>query len=93
MPSFVSKVDDDSFVNVPGFYSECLAAHLHPLAQDLVIARSLGWGSFQYPGGQFYTLREALVVKLADLPDRNPIGDMAEDMLVGHLLQEASKLT
>jgi hypothetical protein len=90
-PLFISKVDDDSFVCVPCFYSEFLAAHLHPPERNLVVGRELGTGwTVPYPGGQMYTLSGDLALRLADQHDVSPITDTAEDWLIGRLIADAN---
>ncbi|KAK4937712.1 hypothetical protein LTR10_021722 [Elasticomyces elasticus] len=93
MWKFVSKVDDDSFVNLGTFY-------------DMYILPRLGNGSFNdrvaiarvythpgpiydYPQGGFYTFSWELVRTLVRLHKENPIQGEHEDVLNGRLLYEA----
>ncbi|KIW01493.1 uncharacterized protein PV09_06973 [Verruconis gallopava] len=91
--SFVSKIDDDSFLDPNAFYKEYLMPLINSvpqLSEQLVgIGRKLDMNGFEYPGGQFYTLSWAMVEKLASLHAENPITDEHEDVLIGRLLHEA----
>jgi beta-1,3-galactosyltransferase 1 len=90
--NYVSKIDDDSFLDTTIFYRDFIRPRLH--ANTTIIARDMtgmGSKSFRFPGGQFYTLSWDLVVKLADLYTQNPIKDEAEDVLVGRLLHEGGQ--
>jgi hypothetical protein len=103
--SFVTKLDDDSFLDSKTFYEE----YLHPRiiatpqpSSDLetpssspmnrtIFARTLHRGKYSYPGGQFYTMTWDLVSLLAKLHTENPITDEHEDVMVGRLLFEAGE--
>lgn len=95
---FVTKIDDDSFLNVPAFVYN----YLHPLMnfnanppqlrQDrTVIGRPLTGDAFEYPGGQFYTMTWDVVARLTKLYAQNSHTDVAEDMLVGKLHHDAGE--
>jgi beta-1,3-galactosyltransferase 1 len=90
---FVSKVDDDSFINVPAFYTDFLAPlTIHTEVANnsrTAIARELEKDGYKYPGGQFYTMTWDLVELLAALHRQKPITNEHEDVLVGRLLHEA----
>lgn len=91
---FVSKTDDDSFIDVETFFN----TYLRPLqagptpVRETVVGRTVGPNAnydFAYPGGQFYTLSWDLVPLLADLHDREPLQFGHEDALIGGLLRRA----
>jgi hypothetical protein len=86
---FVSKMDDDSFLNVPAFWNEFLEPRL--LSEDsYIFGRDCSqWSNFIYPGGQFYTLSWNIVEILVQAFAQNPQTDVPEDLLVGNLLHEA----
>lgn len=94
---FVSKIDDDSFVDAERFYREFLRPRInrHDAAADDVngtlIARRLEHSQRNYsiPGGQFYTLSWDLVRLIVEMQTRDPITDLPEDVLVGRLLYDA----
>lgn len=93
---FISKIDDDSFLDVPRFYQQYLQpllsvdqATLMPFADHIAIGRTLYRENFTYPGGQFYTLTKDVVRLLAEQHAANPINDLDEDVLVGKLLEES----
>lgn len=89
---FVSKVDDDSFIDPNAFYHKYLVPILHsqPLTPT-IIGRKLQRGPLEVPGGQFYTMTWPLAVKLSMLHRQNPISDELEDVLVSRLLFEAKE--
>lgn len=86
---FVSKIDDDSFLDARSFFRN----YLRPLKTKhrTIFARTVDKPNFNAPGGQFYTLTSDLVLLLADLHTENPIDDEDEDVLVGRLLYEAQQ--
>lgn len=91
---FVTKVDDDSFIEANAFYETYLQPLLaEPLrSMRTMIARTVGPNAnydFTYPGGQFYTMTWDLVPLLADLYDKKTLSYNHEDALVGGLLKEA----
>jgi hypothetical protein len=89
---FVSKLDDDSYLDATGFYNH----FLEPLQQreekdgNIMIARKLMWWNpeFPYPGGQFYTLSWSLAEALAQGYATDPARDDYADLLVGRLLYD-----
>lgn len=95
---FVSKVDDDSFVDAERFYEEFLLPRItYPVSKDgssdiaTVIARPITRPDRNYtsPGGQFYTLSWPIVTRLVTLYEAaNPLPDLPEDRLIGHLLYD-----
>jgi hypothetical protein len=89
---FMSKIDDDSFLDALSFYKEFILPRKEdPSHARTIIARRLNHHNpdYIYPGGQFYTLSWALVPLLAQLYDKNPIMDEHEDVLVGRYMYEA----
>jgi len=90
---FVSKVDDDSFVNLGTFYHNYILPRLaNDSATDRVaIARVYTHPDpvYDYPQGGFYTFSWELIRTLVDLYTENPIQDEHEDVLNGRLLYEA----
>lgn len=92
---FVSKIDDDSFLEAERFYQKFLLPRLDQQhaadTNGTLIARRLTRNdrNFSTPGGQFYTLSWELVRVVAEAHVRNPISDMPEDVLVGRLLHDA----
>ncbi|KAM0798426.1 hypothetical protein BDR22DRAFT_974669 [Usnea florida] len=92
---FVSKVDDDSFVDAERFYSEFLLPRIdRPATADhnaTVIARPLTRPERNYtaPGGQFYTLSWPIVTRLVALyAAAHPVPKLPEDTLIGRLLYD-----
>ena len=91
----MSKVDDDSFVDVGTFFEEFLAPRLEE-GNNTIIARYLSWAQmrpddgvdYTCPGGQFYTLSWDMVQLLVRLYEKHPIDDLMEDGLLGTLLHE-----
>ena len=86
---FVSKIDDDSFLDAKAFYRKFLRSRL--AKNRTIFGRTLTQPEFSYPGGQFYTLTSDMVSLLAKLHTENPISDAPEDLLVGRLLHEANE--
>ena len=86
---FVSKIDDDSFLDARNFWIR----YLMPLQDSnrTIIARTLRRPNYTHPGGQFYTLTSDMVSLVADLHTKNPISDAPDDVLVGRLLYEAGE--
>ena len=90
---FVSKVDDDSYLDATTFYNEFLLPRLD--CKDTIIARYLSWAAmtgdkvdYPCPGGQFYTMSWDIVETLARLHTENPIQGLMEDGMLGKLLYE-----
>ena len=92
---FVSKIDDDSFLDAERFYQKFLLPRIDQQhaadTNGTLIARRLTRSdrNFSTPGGQFYTLSWDLVRLVAETNARNPISDLPEDVLVGRLLYDA----
>ncbi|KAF2434173.1 hypothetical protein EJ08DRAFT_573453, partial [Tothia fuscella] len=103
--SFVTKLDDDSFLDAHAFYEQYLHPRLSappitssdlddPLSSPLartILARTLHRGKYSYPGGQFYTMTWDMVSLLTKLHHENSIIDEHEDVMVGRLLYEAGE--
>jgi len=90
---FISKVDDDSFINLHGLYQDFVAPRLD-IGEDKLVAigRNLSKNGWRYPGGQFYTLSWRLVQVLAECWTANPIFDEDEDALIGRVLGECGEI-
>lgn len=92
---FVSKLDDDSFLEVPRFYRQFIHPHLkaHDRNKTFIGRRMYHTHpEFEYAGGQFYTMSWDLVLVLAQLYSHHPVIDEHEDVLNGALLHEAGEL-
>jgi hypothetical protein len=87
---FVSKLDDDSFLDVPAFYEEFIIPRLEAPDNGTMIGRQLTHPDprYPYPGGQFYTVSWNMLLTLVRLYATNPIDDEHEDVLVARLLYE-----
>lgn len=87
---FVSKIDDDSFLDLPPFYNDFIVPRLERADQLIVMGHPLTHyePEFPYPSGQFYTVTWNTVLTLARLFAANPIDDEHEDVLIGRLLYE-----
>lgn len=86
---FVSKIDDDSYLDAKAFWHD----YLLPLRDRnrTLVARTVYQDNFTAPGGQFYTLTADLVALLVQLHTENPLTDVPEDVLIGQLLHEADE--
>lgn len=94
---FVSKIDDDSFLNVPAFWDKYLLGRFNSSrAEPCIIARSLyagkdRWGSdFEYPGGQFYTLSWDLMEVVVKNYRMTTNRTLSEDVFLGKILTESN---
>jgi hypothetical protein len=90
--TYVSRIDDDGFLNVPGFWDE----YLYPNLADprrVIIARDTYPMKLQtpFPGGQFYTMSWDLMNLLIRLYDKNPIITENDDLIFGHLMTDAQE--
>ena len=88
---FVSKVDDDSFINLPVFYKEFMAPYLEQgkNSSHTLIGRKYDWfGGFEWVHGRFYTVSWDLMEIYARLHAENPYTDQNEDSLTGRYLFE-----
>jgi beta-1,3-galactosyltransferase 1 len=88
---YVSKVDDDSFVDTETFYHEYLEPR--PSATNTMVARPMNdiHRPYAYPQGQFYTLSWDMVLEAVDIYTKAPITDEHEDALIGRLFYEAGR--
>ena len=69
--TFVSKIDDDSFLNAALFRSDFLLPHQH--ANRTIISRVIQYSRpHQFPGGQLYTLTWDLVELIGKLYESMP---------------------
>lgn len=94
---FVSKVDDDNWLNIPTFYNTFIAPRLpngekyNPDALT-VIGRPMNWGKeLTYTSGRMYTVSWGILEFLAEKYQENPGMDweayhLAEDMLPEYYL-------
>ena len=90
---WVSKVDDDTFLDPNAFHAEFLAQQ--PVNEMTLVGMLYeGWQSgrnYSYPSGRFYTLSWPLAAKLGSLYAANPIVNEHEDALVGRILYEGNQ--
>jgi Galactosyltransferase len=93
--TWVTKLDEDSWLDVPNFYRGWLLPREESgNTSDTIIGRSLQYSyPFKYPSGQFYTLSWDIVTLLVDLYEEHPIIDESEDVLVGMLLYKSNITT
>ena len=88
---YVSKLDDDSYLDATGFYKRLLGPLLMREPDgNTMIARQLYWHNpeFAYPGGQFYTLSWPLIEALAAAYTTKPVRDDYADLVIGRLLHD-----
>lgn len=86
---YVSKMDDDSFLDARTFYRNYLLK-----LQDqnrTLIARTIPKDNYTIPAGQFYTMTYDMVPLLVNLYEHNSITNEEEDVLVGRLLHEGNE--
>jgi hypothetical protein len=93
---FVSKLDDDSFVDARAFYQEFLLPRVPSSKQNgerIVIGRHMTHSNpeYVYAGGQFFAISWEMVTLVARLYTLNPIKDEIDDVLLGRLLFEAGE--
>ena len=101
--TFLSKIDDDSFLQATAFRNDFLAPHQH--SKRKIISRVVQYSRpHVFPGGQFYTLTWDLVELIAhlyetttrdlvhdmDLPERK-LTKRHEDFMVADLMVEAGE--
>ena len=95
---FVSKVDDDNWVNLPIYWENFMASRLpggekyRPDAMTM-IARPFAWGmSYVCPAGRMYTISWPLVEyyakKYSDHSERKHNERITEDQLMGWYLEQ-----
>jgi len=94
---FVSKIDDDSYLDVNAFDKQFLAMWLDMEAHfkgevrinRTMIGKKVNQHGLDYAGGQFYTMSWDLLELLARLYTNNPTDKYDEDALNGILLKDA----
>ena len=90
---WVSKVDDDTFLDPNAFHAEFLAQQ--PVNEMTLVGMLYeGWQSgrdYSYPSGRFYTMSWPLAAKLGSLYVTNRIVNEHEDALIGRLLYEGNQ--
>ena len=95
---FVSKVDDDSWVNVPIYYDLFIKPRLpggdkHQPDGLTLIGRPMKWTRpFVYPSGLMTTFSWSVIEFLAEKYIAGPRDDCQEDELVGYYLYEDEPL-
>jgi hypothetical protein len=99
--AFVSKIDDDSYLDARTFFNNYLQPRIAfdahktvsetPATNRTIIGRTLRRNTWTYPGGQFYTMTWDIVTLIATLHNKHPINDEHEDVLIGRLLHEAGE--
>lgn len=89
--TFVSKLDEDSFLDARTFHDVWLAPRVvNGTVPGTYIGRKRQYAyPFKFADGQFYTLSWDLVTRILELWDANPIDDEHEDVLNARLLYEA----
>lgn len=91
---FVSKIDDDSYLDVPRFWDKYLKhlANGDEEPANTAIGRKLnnvGGYNWTFPGGQFYTLTWDMVEVAAEQYEEHGMGPVHhEDALIGWLLDQ-----
>ncbi|KAH8886099.1 hypothetical protein GQ53DRAFT_348432 [Thozetella sp. PMI_491] len=94
---FVSKIDDDSFLDPFAMYKEFLQPLSIKMREEnnyrYMVARRLKWpnGGFKFPGGQFYTMTWEMLKLVTRLFEEDPMEEF-EDVLLGRLLHESSEM-
>ena len=88
--SFVSKVDDDSFLEAGKFYDEFLEK-ASPTNETLISIKNRNekYPDFDWPGGAFYTLSWGLVEHIARIHSEQKDTETPEDVRVGKYLSDA----
>ena len=88
--TYVSRLDDDAFLNVPAFWDEYLKPNLAD-PKRIIIARDTYPLKMRYsfPGGQFYTLSWDLMCLLIRLHEKNPITTENDDFIFAHVFNDA----
>ncbi|PYH76279.1 hypothetical protein BO82DRAFT_208384 [Aspergillus uvarum CBS 121591] len=89
---FVSKIDDDSYLDTREFFEEFIKPLLeNPQPKRTMIGRRLYHHNpdYEYAGGQFYTMSWDLISVFAQVYESDPILNEHEDVLNGALLHKA----
>ncbi|KIW21344.1 hypothetical protein PV08_01924 [Exophiala spinifera] len=85
---WVSKIDDDSFLDTESFYRDFLQPRMDE-NRTMIARPTFNWNrGYLYPQGQFYTFSWDLLRILTDCYSRNRITDEHEDALSARLLYE-----
>jgi Galactosyltransferase len=87
--TFVSKIDDDSFLNARAFWDQYLLplkSDVESASMNIIIGRNVSNFGSNYPGGQFYTMSWNIALTLAALQTHLSITDTDEDLLIERLL-------
>jgi len=93
--TFVSKMDDDSYISPNLFFNKYLtpllnSTDVHPAQRRTIVGRrytkDTQEGKTMYPQGGFYTMTWELLTVLVDLQNRYNVTDRDEDWLVATLL-------
>jgi hypothetical protein len=93
--TFVSKLDDDSYISSRLFYNKYLTPLLNSTDMDAAKRRTIvgrryvkdtAEGKTMYPQGGFYTMTWELLTLLVDLQSRYNVTDRDEDWLIATLL-------
>ena len=84
--TFVTRIDDDAFLNIPPFWDEYLQPNLAD-PRRIIIARDTYPMKLDYPfpGGQFYTMSWDLMCLLIKLHSKTPISNVNDDVIFAHV--------
>lgn len=86
---FISKCDDDSFIDARMFWTKFLEpVRAAGKAHNTTWGRTLHRPDFQYAGGQFYTLTNDLMRSVSRIYHENPGEPTDEDLYVSKLMFE-----
>lgn len=88
--AWVSKVDDDSFLEADKFYNTFLNVKRNK-SEALISLKNRNdyWNYFDWPGGAFYTLSWGLVKHIVDIHKQQQDLETPEDVRVGKYLYDA----
>ena len=92
--AFVSKVDDDNWLNVPQYFETFVAPRLaggkkHNPKGMTIIGRPMNWGAeYAYPSGRMYTVDWPMLEFFAQKYTENPNTGETEDRAMGLYLYE-----
>ncbi|KAL9102663.1 MAG: hypothetical protein Q9163_002217 [Psora crenata] len=92
---FVSKVDDDNWLNIPPYFDAFIAPRLpggvkyNPSHNLTMIGRPMNWGQdYVYASGRMYTISWPLLEFFAKKYTMNPLTGKTEDEVAGLYLYE-----
>ena len=89
--AWVSKIDDDAFLEADKFYKQYLSTAPVSNATLISIAnRNDKYPDFDWPGGAFYTLSWSLVRQIVQIHAEQVDLDTPEDVRVGKYLHDAN---